>query len=165
MQQGRLSFNLQIIQPEDSISSVVESLTYTANQKGLQVSYDMKNSARILVDKDRLKQVLINLVGNAVKYTPKGSVTVTSYSEGDIYMIRVSDTGIGISAEEQKKLFTRFYRIRSKETENIRGTGLGLWITKEIVSQMGGQLAVESIKGKGTDFIASFPIVKDLKQG
>jgi signal transduction histidine kinase len=75
----------------------------------------------------------------------------------------VSDTGIGISAEDQKKLFTRFYRVRSKETEDIRGTGLGLWITKEIATQMGGVLSVESIKGKGTDFVVAFSVVKENK--
>ena len=71
-------------------------------------------------------------------------------------IIRVSDTGIGISAEDQEKLFSRFYRVKSKETESIRGTGLGLWITKEIITQMKGKISVESIKGKGTDFILSF---------
>lgn len=160
MQQGRLSFVLQNMQPEELIAEVVESLKYTAQQKGLQVSYERKQSALISVDSDRLKQILVNLVGNAVKYTLHGSVSVSSYVEKEAYAIRVSDTGIGISAEEQKKLFARFYRVRSKETETIRGTGLGLWITKEIVTQMGGIISVESIKGKGTDFIVMFPIIK-----
>lgn len=164
MQQGRLSFNLQDIQPESIISGIVESLKYTANQKGLQLSYEGKTSAPIRVDVDRLKQILINLVGNAVKYTPKGSVTVTSYVEKERYVIRVSDTGIGISAEDQQKLFSRFYRVRSKETEEIRGTGLGLWITKEIVIQMKGTISTESIKGKGTDFVVMFPIEKDIER-
>ena len=101
-----------------------------------------------------------NIIGNAVKYTLKGKVTVTSYVERDTYIIRVSDTGIGISAEDQKKLFTRFYRVKSKETDSIRGTGLGLWITRNIINQMEGNISVESIKGKGTDFVISFPIVQ-----
>jgi signal transduction histidine kinase len=162
LQQGRLSFDLKVIQPTGLINDVVESLKYTANQKGLQLSYEAKEATQIEVDADRLKQILINIVGNAVKYTLTGSVTVTSYVDKDRYYIRVSDTGIGISAEGQKKLFTRFYRVRTKETEDIRGTGLGLWITKEIVTQMKGTISVESIQGKGTDFIVVFPVVKTV---
>ena len=88
---------------------------------------------------------------------------VTTHVEKDKLYIRVSDTGIGISAEDQKKLFTRFYRIKSRETDSIRGTGLGLWITRNIINQMNGNISVESIKGKGTDFIISFPIVQTAK--
>ena len=160
LQQGRLSFNLQAIHPSELINEVVKSLKYTANQKGLQLSYQKEDAATITVDSDRLKQILINIIGNAVKYTLKGKVTVTSYVERDTYIIRVSDTGIGISAEDQKKLFTRFYRVKSKETDSIRGTGLGLWITRNIINQMEGNISVESIKGKGTDFVISFPIVQ-----
>ena len=72
---------------------------------------------------------------------------------------RVQDSGIGISAEDQKKLFQKFSRIKSTETAEIRGTGLGLWITKQIVEQMGGTIYVESIKGVGTSFIIRFEIV------
>jgi signal transduction histidine kinase len=160
LQQGRLSFKLIPTQPVGIIDPIVESLKYTAKQKGLTLEYTKKEDGTINVDTDRLKQILINVVGNAVKYTPTGGVTVTSYVEKDQYVVRVSDTGIGISAEDQKNLFARFYRVKSKETEDIRGTGLGLWITKEIITQMNGIIYVESIKGKGTDFILSFPLVK-----
>lgn len=84
-------------------------------------------------------------------------VSVELGEEAETLSVRVSDTGIGISAEDQRKLFTRFYRIRSRETEGVRGTGLGLWITREIVQQMNGTITVESIKGKGSDFIVTFP--------
>lgn len=164
LQQGRLSFKMKSVQPKDVIHGIVESLKYTANKKGLELLYEAGETPAIKVDVDRLKQVLINIIGNAVKYTPEGSVTVTSYIEDiekEMCVIRVSDTGIGISAEDKEKLFSRFYRVRSKETEEIRGTGLGLWITKEIVTQMQGKISVESIKGKGTDFVLSFPIFKD----
>jgi signal transduction histidine kinase len=160
LQQGRLSFKLTPTQPVGIIDPIVESLKYTAKQKGLTLEYTKKEDGVINVDVDRLKQILINVVGNAVKYTPTGGVTVTSYIDKDQYIVRVSDTGIGISAEDQKNLFARFYRVKSKETEDIRGTGLGLWITKEIITQMNGIIYVESIKGKGTDFILSFPVVK-----
>jgi signal transduction histidine kinase len=158
LQQGRLSFNMEIVQPETLINDVVESLKYTASQKGLALAYEPNGSADIHIDIDRLKQVLINVIGNSIKYTLKGEVRVKTYVEKNMYTIRVSDTGIGMSADDQQKLFTRFYRVRTKETENIRGTGLGLWITKEIVTQMKGEISVESIKGKGTDFIIRFAV-------
>ena len=163
LQQGRLSFELKETAPAVLIEEIIESLKYTAEQKGLSLHYEKKEAALINIDSDRLKQILINIVGNAVKYTLEGSVTITTYVEKDKLCIRVSDTGIGISSEDQKKLFTRFYRIKSKETESIRGTGLGLWITRNIINQMNGSISVESIKGKGTDFIISFPVVQAAK--
>ena len=113
----------------------------------------------ILADKDRLKQVFVNFIGNAVKYTMKGEVKVRQYSENNRLYIRVIDTGIGMSEEEKSRLFEKFYRIRTKETEDIRGTGLGLWITAQIVKEMKGNISVESIKGVGSHFIVSFPII------
>ena len=163
LQQGRLSFKLQETTPSSLIEEVVESLKYTAEKKGLDLRYEKKEAALISIDSDRLKQILINIIGNAVKYTPEGGVTVTTHVEKNKLYIRVSDTGIGISAEDQKKLFTRFYRVKSRETDSIRGTGLGLWITRNIINQMNGNISVESIKGKGTDFIISFPIVQVTK--
>ena len=163
LQQGRLSFKLQETTPSSLIEEVVESLKYTAEKKGLDLLYEKKEASLISIDSDRLKQILINIIGNAVKYTPEGGVTVTTHVEKDKLYIRVSDTGIGISAEDQKKLFTRFYRVKSRETDSIRGTGLGLWITRNIINQMNGGISVESIKGKGTDFIISFPIVVHAK--
>jgi signal transduction histidine kinase len=71
--------------------------------------------------------------------------------------IRVSDTGIGISSDEQQKLFQKFYRVKNKDTEMITGTGLGLWISAQITKAMNGKISIESIKGKGTDIIISFP--------
>ena len=163
LQQGRLSFELQEIAPSGLIEEVIESLKYIAEQKGLSLLYEKKEAALINIDTDRLKQILINIIGNAVKYTPEGKVTITTYVEKGKLYIRVSDTGIGISAEDQRKLFARFYRVKSQETDSIRGTGLGLWITRNIINQMNGGISVESIKGKGTDFIISFPIVVHAK--
>ena len=111
-----------------------------------------------MVDPARLKQVLVNLVGNAVKYTLKGSVSVRQYEEKGRVCLRVSDTGLGMSAEERARLFEKFYRIKTDETKDIRGTGLGLWITEKIVREMQGTISVESIKGVGSHFIVSFPL-------
>ncbi len=162
IEQGRMSFKIVKINPSEIIENVVSSLSLSAKEKGLNVSFDktkIENNKFISVDADRLKQVLVNLAGNAVKYTLKGEIIVRQYAEKDRLYIRISDTGIGMTEEERARLFEKFYRIRIKETEEIRGTGLGLWITAKIVKEMGGKISVESIKGVGSHFIVSFPIV------
>ena len=153
-----MSFRMEERDPAEDIATVVDSFLRPAEDKGLALSFARVSLPRILVDADRFRQVLINLIGNAIKYTPSGSVTVSAISDGKQVTIRVSDTGMGISAEDQQKLFQKFFRVKNDETKMITGTGLGLWITTALVKQMKGTIAVESIKGKGSDFILSFPV-------
>ena len=162
IEQGRMSFKLEKINPDKVIEDVVDSLVIPAKEKRLNISFDktkIENNQYINIDISRLKQILINLVGNAVKYTLKGEIVVSQYTEKERLYIRIIDTGIGMTEEEKTKLFEKFYRIRIKETENIRGTGLGLWITAKIIKEMNGRISVESIKGVGSHFIVSFPII------
>ena len=98
-----------------------------------------------------------------IKYTSKGEVHVTAEAIRDDVTIRISDTGAGISAEDQGKLFQKFFRVRNEETERVTGTGLGLWITNQMVKAMKGTIMVESIRGKGTDFVVSFPVTENKK--
>jgi signal transduction histidine kinase len=161
--QGHIEFSYELIDPSRMIASVVEFFTPMAREKGLVLTYEAKELPQINVDPKHFEQILTNLIGNAVKYTKQGQVSVTSYAElvaggSEVLRIRISDTGVGISAEDQKKLFKRFSRIRTRETADIGGTGLGLWIVHEIVTAMKGTVTVESIKGKGSDFIVSFPV-------
>jgi signal transduction histidine kinase len=158
LQEGRMSFRMEERDPAEDIATVVDSFIRPAADKGLALSFVRTPLPHILVDVDRFRQVLINLIGNAIKYTPSGSVTVSTNLDGKQVVIRVSDTGMGISAEDQQKLFQKFFRVKNDETKLITGTGLGLWITTSLVKQMGGSIAVESIKGKGSDFVVSFPV-------
>lgn len=158
--QGRMSFDQKNTDISPILEKVVDSFSVVAHQKGLEISYEKNNIPNVFVDAEKLRQVLVNIVGNSIKYTPVGSIKVFAEVSGSTVSIRVRDTGIGISAEDQQKLFGKFFRVKSKETEDIRGTGLGLWIAAQVVSNMGGKISVESIKGKGTDFIISFPAVK-----
>lgn len=161
LQQGLLSFDFQLVSVGEMLEEVVESLTPVASEKDLTLTYEKGSLLpEISVDEGRLKQVVINVVGNAVKYTLEGGISVSMYQEKQNLFIRVSDTGIGMTEEQRTHLFERFYRIQTSETREIRGTGLGLWISKKIVEQMKGSISVESIKGKGTDFILSFPIIE-----
>jgi signal transduction histidine kinase len=110
-----------------------------------------------MLDEKKFKQVLVNLIGNAVKYTERGEVEVIVESTEKDSKIRIKDSGIGMNEQEREKLFTKFYRVQNDKTNKITGTGLGLWITKEIVEAMGGKIMVDSIKDVGSEFSITFP--------
>lgn len=158
LSQGRLVFNFQAIDPSDIIKKVVDSLKIEADKKGLELKYEKIVLPKISADPVRLEQALVNLVGNSIKYTPKGKIEILTKAEYGKLHIRIADTGLGISAEDQKRLFEKFFRIQTKETQEIIGTGLGLWITKELIEKMGGAIMLESIKGIGAHFIINFSI-------
>jgi signal transduction histidine kinase len=160
LNQGKMTFHATALNASPIIEKVIESFQYVAHEKGLEISYEKKDLPNINVDAEKLRQILVNIIGNSIKYTPAGSVKVFAETEHGILSIRVRDTGIGISAEDQKSLFGKFFRVKSKDTEDIRGTGLGLWIAAQVIDNMGGKISVESIKGKGTDFVISFSVVK-----
>lgn len=162
IEQGRMAFKIEKMNPNEMTEKTIASFELPAREKGLSLSFDktkVEDSQYINVDKDKMKQVLINLIGNAVKYTNKGEIIVRQYKEKENVCIRISDTGIGMTEEERTNLFQKFYRVKNEETEKVRGTGLGLWITARIIREMGGNISVESIKGVGSHFIVSFPIV------
>ena len=109
------------------------------------------------VDKDFLNEVVDNLLENAIKYTPSGWVTVTVKADKDNVQIIVEDTGIGIPKEELSHVFQKFYRVDNRDTREIGGTGLGLYLTKQRVEAMNGRIWAESEVGKGTRFIVALP--------
>lgn len=161
IEQGRISYTLEKLNPSLLVEEVVTSFALPAREKQLAIRFDNSKVVPeqvIQVDAGRLKQNLINLVGNAIKYSTHGEVVVSQYVERGRLCLRVSDSGIGMTAEERAGLFGKFYRVRNEETSSIRGTGLGLWLTAKMVADMGGTISVESIKGVGSHFIISFPL-------
>jgi PAS domain S-box-containing protein len=109
-------------------------------------------------DSERVTQILTNLVSNAHKYTPEGGqITVVAAAAGDGIRLEVRDTGVGLSPEEQARLFTRFYRAQNRATQEAGGTGLGLAITRALVEAHGGRIAVESSPGRGATFRLTLP--------
>jgi signal transduction histidine kinase len=158
LQEGCMSFRMEALDANTIITSVAEGFAALAKDKKLAFSFARESLPKVSLDPDRFRQVMTNLIGNAVKYTPSGEVKILTRFDGELLEIRVSDTGIGISAEEQQKLFQKFYRVRNEETSRIQGTGLGLWITNQMVQAMKGVITIESIKGKGTDMIVRFPL-------
>lgn len=139
--------NLSII-----VTETMEEMMMIAAPKNIVLKNNFKHVSLVKGDKQRIKQILVNLLSNGIKYTPKGSVEVLTREDEKHVYLTVADTGLGISAEDAKNLFTKFYRVKTNETAQIGGTGLGLWISKEIALKMGGDLSVESIEGVGSHF-------------
>ncbi|MBI5960443.1 MAG: GAF domain-containing protein [Chloroflexi bacterium] len=133
-------------------------LTEKAMSLEVQVPSDLPI---IPADEGRLKQILTNLISNAIKYTPpEGHVWVRAEPSGQAAKIAVQDDGLGISPEDQAHIFTRFYRVRTPETESIDGTGLGLSIVKSLVERHGGQIGLESRLGAGTTVFFTLPLTQ-----
>ncbi len=159
IEQGRLKVDLAPTRIEDVIRQVMEELETNAKNKGLTFEFKQPENPlpKIEADPDRLKQVLVNIFGNAIKYTPKGSVTVSSYLDENLVKIKCTDTGLGMSPSARERLFEKFYRIKTDATSSIPGTGLGLWITKQLVELQHGKIYVDSIENVGTQVTITFP--------
>lgn len=158
MESGRVKIDPRPVDVEALIQDAVDQVAPAAAAKGLALTVDFGTALpRAFADPDRLMEVLVNLIGNAIKYTPKGSVTVRTRLDGVMVKVSVEDTGLGMTEEARKQLFTKFYRVRTTETESIQGTGLGLYVTKSMVEKMGGTISVLSAPGAGSVFSFTVP--------
>jgi len=155
IESGEMKMSLRYFPVEDFLRQVVEELIPQAARQGLTLSLnvDAPPECQVYGDRDRLRQVIVNLVDNAIKYTPSGgSVSVRVSAEGDWCSISVQDTGIGIEQEHLPRLFERFYRVNKDRSRDVGGTGLGLAIVKHIVEAHGGSISVRSTVGAGSTF-------------
>jgi len=138
----------------------VDGMRAQSAAKGLTLRLEQtEGGALVAGDAALLRQVVTNLVDNAVKYTPSGgTVTVGLWVRNGQAVIRVADTGIGIAPDDQVRLFEKFYRVKRRDTVGIRGTGLGLAIVKSIVERHGGRVWVDSELGRGSKFYVILPL-------
>jgi len=137
----------------------VESAQPLAAQRDIAFLLDDLPAVPILADAFRLRQVIDNIFSNAIKYNvASGKVRVSVRNVPSGVELRVTDTGRGMSDDEQGNLFDRFYRADSVRGSSVHGTGLGLSISRDIMREHGGDLRLESIKGKGTTAIATLPV-------
>jgi signal transduction histidine kinase len=144
---------------EDILSSSVTSVAEFAGKKDISVSFDCSENLTLHADFARLVQVLVNLLSNAIKFSPRdSSIKVYSEHTADAVTIHVKDEGPGISAADQSKLFQRFEQIDSIKSADIKGSGLGLSICRDIVSAHGGAIGVDSEVGSGSDFWFRIPL-------
>ncbi|MBU1164846.1 HAMP domain-containing histidine kinase [Patescibacteria group bacterium] len=161
IEQNRIEFSPQKINPTSVIQAVVEELSLKAKRKNLKLLHiKQQNLPNIYIDKDKLHQILINIIGNSIKYTLKGKIEITTESKGGSLTIRVKDTGIGMNTEQKKRLFEKFYRVKDERTKKVPGTGLGLWVTKQLIELQKGKIMVDSIENVGTQVSISFPVLK-----
>jgi len=141
----------------DLYESIKPAISYNAEQKNINLTADVED-IDFKADKNRISQVIINLVDNAINYTPEnGNVSLRIYKEEDKVKISVSDTGIGIPEKEIPRIFQRFYRVDKARTRDSGGTGLGLAIVKHIIEVHNGEISVESVVDKGTTITATLP--------
>ncbi len=158
IQSGKLSTQLEKADVQPIISSVLDAMRAYAAEKKIELKHEgVTTSLEAYVDAKRLHQALTNLVSNAIKYTPAGSITLEVNDLKTRVELRVKDTGMGISAENQKDMFTPFFRVKRDEVDAVVGTGLGMFITKQLIVLMKGSIAVESIKGVGTHVVITLP--------
>ncbi|WP_058486578.1 two-component system histidine kinase PnpS [Defluviitalea phaphyphila] len=144
---------------EDIIDEVFEILKPKADKKNIGLEKNIeKDIPFFYCNKDRIKQILINIIDNGIKYTEKGKVTLICKREGDFLKFIIKDTGIGIPKEHIPRLFERFYRVNKGRSRKMGGTGLGLSIVKHIVKLYNGSISVESNVGEGTIFTILLPL-------
>lgn len=155
---GQVSPKLEILNLNEILEEIIKLTTPLAKNKGDSLILNSQESLEIITDRLRLRQIIFNLVDNAIKFTNKGFITINCNKEEKFAVIEVSDTGIGIKEEDQKKLFKPFIQIESYLARKHYGSGLGLSICKKLVELLGGTINVNSEQGKGSTFTVRLPI-------
>lgn len=154
---GKVDLFLEHIPVDEVAATVVSLLTPEAHKKGLSLILKSSGPCEIVADRNRLRQIIINLVGNAIKFSDKGTITVDVQSSFEGVTITVSDEGPGIDEADRERIWNPFVQAESSDSRHYGGAGLGLPITKYLVELHGGFIHVESQKGKGTSFIVTLP--------
>jgi len=161
---GRLELSFEDLSVETIFGEVVSALRPLAEKKTQTLCSSTEPKLRVHADATRFKQVLMNLAGNAIKFTPEGGrIELTAQQVDNEVQVKVHDDGPGIPPEEQKRIFEAFYRLR-KSGEGTEGTGLGLAITESLVKLQGGSLGLESQLGSGSCFYFSLPTAKAVPE-
>ena len=156
---GQLNLTIESFDFNELVKEVTDELQRTTATHTIKLY--LANTETINGDRNRLGQVIINLVSNAIKYSPQANeVIITSQSNKDTIKLCVQDFGIGISSSEQPKLFTRFFRVANSKTNTYPGLGLGLYISNEIIKRHSGTIDFKSAEGKGSRFCFTLPVAK-----
>jgi signal transduction histidine kinase/DNA-binding response OmpR family regulator len=156
---GQLELRCEDFQVKDALPEVLSTIRPLAMAKNILIQHKLNTDGAVYADRVRFKQILYNLISNAVKFTPKeGRIDIDCYKDGNAICMSVTDTGIGIRAEDQAVIFEEFRQVEGGSATTQEGTGLGLAITKRLVEQQGGKISVESQPGKGSRFTFTLPV-------
>ena len=163
LEAGRIKLEEELIDFDSLIGEVIEELAIEARGKNLYLKKEREGEkvGKIILDQEKIRQVLLNIIDNAIKYTPKGGITLKYGKEGEKVKIAITDTGQGMTKEEIENLFRRFVRGSAGQRSWTEGAGLGLYIAKKYVELQGGKIWAESLgKGKGSTFYIELPLKK-----
>jgi signal transduction histidine kinase len=155
IEQGRMKYDKTQFSLLDLVKETIEELLPNVEQAGLGIEFHHgeKETYQIYADRNKIKQVISNLIDNALKYTPKGSITAKLEKKNSKVLLSIHDTGVGIDPAEKEKLFAKFIRAKDANKVNVTGTGLGLYVAKQMIEAQGGEIWVESQgKGMGSTF-------------
>jgi len=156
---GRLPLRLEILALGEVTRSVLNTFAQRADSLGVNLSITRDDGVNVVADGDRITQILVNLIDNAMRHTPaSGTVALSIEREGEEAILRVRDTGIGIPYNDLPHIFERFYVVERSRARERSGTGLGLSIAKQLVELHGGTIGVESDLGAGSMFLCRFPV-------
>lgn len=153
IESGEMRMNFSYFNVNEFITGIVSEINPVAQDKNLKLLFNKTDNEFLLFgDKDKLKQVMVNLIHNAIKYTEKGKVEIFVEDEKKFGRIIIKDTGIGISVNDIDRIFERFYRVDKARSRSVGGTGLGLAIVKHIIEAHGSKIEVESKLNEGSEF-------------
>lgn len=165
IQQGRFTLQKEEVHVDQLIQRLTQEMAPVAQTKGIHLTYTPppQTLPAVMADSIRIEEVISNLIGNAIKYTPQGSVHASVTQQDTDVVVAIKDTGPGIPPDAMAHLFTKFFRIKSELTAGATGTGLGLYISKNIIESHGGKIWAESQPGQGATFAFSLPIATSVK--
>lgn len=168
---GRIYNKPHVVNIVTFAHDVIQGLKQKATDKGLQLIYNpmpdntterfIAPSYSVNLDNDHIREIINNLVENAIKYTQRGEILVDVTGDDERVVISVKDSGVGIPAEDMQHLFQKFYRVDDKNTRDVGGTGLGLYLCRRLAEIMGGRIWVESIYSKGSTFFVELPRISN----
>ncbi len=165
IESGRVTLERHSIATPDLLESVLVMLEPLAQQKGLVIRREFKNCPPVYGDEMRIRQIVTNILANAIKFTDRGSITIRASRAANVIKFEFSDTGIGIAPEQFETVFAEFRQVDSSSTRRHEGTGLGLAITRRLVEMHGGHIWLESAPGRGTTFYVTLPAASTGKTG
>ncbi len=159
---SRMPVRIECFNPREALMQALSAVEPLARKRGHTLSHDLSAAPlEVASDATKVRQIVLNLLTNAINFTDTGEIRLTAESAGDCWKVVVSDTGIGIPDEELTRIFDEFYQVDSSSTRKVGGTGLGLPICAKMARLLGGELAVESALDQGSTFTVTLPLTSD----